>query len=164
MATHYGTKATNANNVATLGAAERNSSGGEALRVHRESFTLAVASWANNDVLRLGPFRAGEKVNGLLSRIIGDATVDLGDDIDLGWAYVDGTGTADPDAFIAGTFDCSAATIDVLGAILADGTVDDGIYEPPTNDRDWWLTLTVIDATGEAAGDVYFQIAVENFR
>ena len=159
MATHYGITSDLANTALTKGG-ERPSSSGEASRTWRDSYTMATAAWANSDVLNLGPFSAGEVINGNTLRLTGDATADLGDDVDFGWAYVDGTGTADPDAFVAGTFDCTAATIDVLGVVCHDGTVDSGFFAPPTNDRKWWLTMTVINATGEAAGTVHFTAEV----
>lgn len=164
MATHYGVNATKSNDSRTLGAAQRFSSTGEGVRYWNDSFVIVTDDYAANDIIRLGPFKAGEKIIGSTLRITGDATVDLGDDIDVGWAYVDGTGTADPDAFVAGTFDASAATIDVLGAVMHDGTVDSGLYAPPTNDRDWWLTVTCITNTGEAAGTVYFESFVKTFN
>lgn len=164
MANRYTDDASAANDATTQGAGARPAVKAGGVRKWRDQYTLATADWANSDVLHLGPFRAGEIVDGNTFRITGDATVDLGDDVDIGWAYVDGTGTADPDAFVAGTTDCSAATIDVLGLVPHDGTVDSGFWEPPTNDRPWWLTITVIDATGEAAGEVYFTADIVNFR
>lgn len=162
MATVYGVNATKANNALSLGAAERVNSTGEGVRFWEDSYT--TSSLQANDIIRFGPFRAGEEIVGSTLKLIGDATADLGDDLDVGWAYVDGTGTADPDAFVAGTFDGSAATIDVLGVTVMDGTVDDGVYAPPTNDRDWWLTVTCINATGAADGTFYMQGLVRNFR
>ena len=162
MANYYTVKAQKAVDVQTKGAAERNSSTGEGVRFFSDSIT--TVDLENNDIIHVGPFRAGEMVLGNFTKIIGDATVDLGTDLDIGWAYVDGSGTADPDAFVAGTFDGSAAVIDVAGVNITDGTVDDAVYGPPTNDRDWWLTITVIDNTGEINGTAYVQGLAVNFR
>lgn len=159
----YGVTSTKTSNALTQGAGNRASSTGEGVRKWRDSYTTSTWLDTGPDTLYLGPFRAGEVIDGNTLRITGDATLDMGDDVDVGWSYVDGTGTADPDAFVAGTFDCTAATIDVLGVIMHDGTVDSGFYAPPTNDRDWWLTITAIDDTGAADGTVYFTADVVNF-
>ena len=150
--TRYATKSTQTNAALTKGAGNRpTQSLGENQTYWEDTFTVVAADWLITDVLRLGPFRPGEFLTDLWIR--GDATGDGGDDVDIGWAYVDGTGTADPDAFFAGTRDMTATTIDVLGVTGLELVVK---AEPPTNDRAWWLTVTLVDATGVTAGDIVF--------
>lgn len=157
MADLYGTNTTSSNNAVTQGAGSRPSPKNEALRLFRDSYTLATATWANADVLYFGPFRAGEALHPADTKICGDGTVDLGDDVDVGWAYQDGT-SSDDDAF-ATAANMSAANIDVDG-LAVNTSRQAALLEPPTNDRPWYLTLSPDDVTDAAAGDMVLEALV----
>lgn len=149
--TRYALKSNAANNALTQGAGNRPvQEVGENQTYWEDTLTVVVAAVLATDVLRLGPFRPGEFLTDLA--VHGDGTTDLGDDVDVGWAYVDGSGTADPNAF-ADALDLSAGNIDVLGTTLLNLVKK---VEPPTNDRLWWLTVTFIDVTDVAVGPAVF--------
>jgi len=107
------------------GAQNRLNPKSKAIRVLEDAYTVVAASWLVTNVLQIGPIPAGVKIN--TAKVIGDGTVDLGDDVDVGWAYADAT-SSDDDAFATGT-DMSATLIDGLGLEFCANV------EPPTNDR-----------------------------
>ena len=160
MATRYGVNSALQNTARTKGG-DRPTSDGANIEHYQDYHTIVLASWANDDVIHFGPFKAGQKILAYESRIVGNATTDAGDDVDVGWLYVDGSGS-DPNGFLDAA-DMSAGNIDVDGLILG---ANRGIapLEPGTNDRDWWFTLTIIDATGEAVGPLTLDAWVVNFR
>lgn len=141
------------------------SAGGQDLRAFSQDFTHAApSSWATGDTVRFGPFRAGEKIRSESLRLTGDGTGTLGTTVDVGWAYVDGSGS-DPDAF--GTaVSCTAAAVDDAGIVAYDvATPGPRLFaQPPTNDRDWWLTVTSVTATSDVAGVVGIVGDVIGFR
>lgn len=142
------------------------SSQAQDLRHFSQDFThTAPAGWAAGDIVRFGPFRAGEKIRSESLKLTGDGTGTLGTTVDVGWAYVDGTGTADPDAF--GTaVSCTAAAVDDAGIVAYDVATPGPrrFAQPPTNDRDWWLTVTSVNAASDVAGVVGVVGDVVGFR
>lgn len=95
-----------------------------------------------------GPFPGGSSPVLSTLRIVGDATTDLGDEIDVGYAFVVSTdGTDDPDAFIDGV-NASAGNIDVDGLAV----VGPNVTATATIDKPYWITITTKNATGVAAG------------
>jgi len=105
-----------------------------------------------------GPFPGGTVPVNSTIRIIGDNTTDLGDDIDVGYAFVNSAdGTDDPNAFMDAE-DASAANIDKAGLVntkLHNGPVD-------LIDKPYWITITTIDATGVAAGTVALECFIRS--
>lgn len=151
--------------VATKGAAARVSSGERGdKQVIRDRYNFdASAMWSEDgDALQFGPIPAGMELTRveLTSATSATdptylATGDLGT-VTVGWAYADGTGTADPDAFTPSALDLSADQ-SLLGKVIAAGRC-----APPTNDRAWYLTITSVAVLG--AADCFIEVAMEGIN
>jgi len=154
MAELKSVEATAASNVATRGAAERTQSGRRTLPgSFVDTITLDVsADWNSTDgtdYALFGPIPAGAEllkaeVTGITSATdpLHSTTPDLGDDVDVGWRYMDGS-NSDHDAFAV----ARNLSTPLLATVLCAGRC-----APPTNDRDWFLVLDPDSVTGAADG------------
>ncbi len=152
-ATRYGTKSSGRND-ALQKAGLRESDPGQELSYFYD--ITASLTQSTNDVIRFGPFPGGSVPVTSSIRIIGDNSTDLGDDIDVGYAFVDSSdGTDDPNAFMDAE-NASAGNIDKAG--LVNSKLHNGPQDPIP--KPYWITITTIDATGAAAGTVALECFV----
>ncbi len=149
----YGTKSSGRND-ALQKAGLRESDPGQELSYFYD--ISASATPATSMLWYFGPFPGGTIPVNSTIRIIGDGTTDLGDDIDVGYAFVDSAdGTDDPNAFMDAE-NASAANIDKAG--LVNSTLHNGPQDPIA--KPYWITITTINATGAAAGTVALECFV----
>ena len=152
-ATTYGAKSSGRND-ALQKAGLRESDPGQELSYFYDITASALP--ATSMLWKFGPFPGGTSPILSTLRIVGDATTDLGQEIDVGYAFVNSTdGTDDPDAFIDGV-DGSAGQIDVNGLAV----VGPNVTATPTIDKPYWITITTKNATGVAAGTVALEVFV----
>lgn len=152
-ATTYGAKSSGRND-ALKKAGLRESEVGQELAYFYDITASALP--ATTMLWYFGPFPGGTAPVLSTLRIIGDATTDLGQEIDVGYAFVVSTdGTDDPDAFIDGV-DGSANLIDVDGLSV----VGPSVTATATIAKPYWITITTKSATGVAAGTVALEVFV----
>lgn len=118
------------------------------------SFTPAAA-----DVVKFGPFPRGSVIIPSSFRLQGDGTTDLGDDVNIGYAPVTASdGSADDNAYDDAA-DLSVGNIGVNASpVLSDHQIAD-----VAPDFDYWVTLTIVDDTGAAAGTLQMECSFKKF-